>query len=136
MRSFDQRQHSYLGYVLRISGVCNNENKEFLVAIGKGAHSKHQFHAGMELSGFSVPVDDERLEVAGLYKTTGIKIEKEPSDIPQKEPPFLGVPPDLDIYRSQGHRRLAAKTYEAKCTICIWGCNMPVEITVDHWNPS
>jgi len=136
MRSFDQRHHGYLGYVLRISGVCNDENKEFLVAVGKGAHSKHEFHAGMELSGFSFPVDDERLEVAGLYKTTRIKIEKNSSDVLPKGPPFLGAPPDLDIYRNRGHRRLAAKTYEAKCTTCIWGCNMPVEIIVDQWNAS
>jgi len=136
LRSFDQRHHSYLGYVLRISGVCNDYGKQFLVAVGKGAHSKHQFRAGMELSGFSIPVAYERLEVAGFYKTTRIKIKRNPSDVLQKGPPYLGVPPDLDIYRSRGHRRFAAKTYEAKCATCIWGCNVPVEIIVDHWDLS
>jgi len=33
-------------------------------------------------------------------------------------------------------RRLDTKTYECKCSTCMWGCLMPVEIIVDHWNPS
>jgi hypothetical protein len=49
---------------------------------------------------------------------------------------LLEVPPDLATYRARGHRRLDARTYEAKCTACIWGCRMPVEMIVDHWNPS
>ena len=57
LRSFDQRQHSYQGYVLRIDGTCGEKAGEFLVAVGKGAHEKHGFRAGMELSGQSVPVE-------------------------------------------------------------------------------
>lgn len=38
MRSFDERSHSYLGYVLRINGTCGDENGEFIIAIGKAAH--------------------------------------------------------------------------------------------------
>ena len=134
MRSFDERHHSYHGYVLRIKGSYGNEAGEFLVAVGKGAHAKHQFQAGIELSGLSIPVDDPRLEVAGFYKTTGIKIKKTAPDVQKEGPPYLGVPPNLETYRSRGHRRLAPKTYEAKCSTCIWGCKMPVEIIVDHWN--
>ena len=69
-RSFDERHHSYHGYVLRVDGMCGDETREFLVAVGKGAHEKHRFRAGMDLSGLSVPVDDPRLEVAGFYKTS------------------------------------------------------------------
>ena len=58
------------------------------------------------------------------------------ADAPLPTLPFLGVPPDLPTYRSRGHRRLDARTYEAKSATCIWGCRMPVEIIVDHWNPS
>jgi len=28
------------------------------------------------------------------------------------------------------------KVYLSKCVPCLWGCMMPVEIIVDHWNPS
>jgi len=135
-RSFDERYHSYQGYVLRINGACENKTGEFLVAVGKVAHEKHQFQAGMELSGQSFPVNDPQLEAAKYYKTSRIKIEKI-SDNPTSEyPPFLGVPPDLSTYRERGHRRLDPKTYIAKCTTCIWGCQMPVEIIIDQWNPS
>jgi hypothetical protein len=136
MRSFDERSHSYQGYVLRIDGTCGDETGEFQIAIGKTAHEKHQFRAGMEVSGLSVPVPDPRLETAGLYKTSGIKVGKEAEEDTSLPPPFLGVPPDLETYRSRGHRRLDARTYTGKCTACIWGCRMPVEMIIDHWNPS
>ncbi|MBW2148023.1 MAG: hypothetical protein JRI22_13455 [Deltaproteobacteria bacterium] len=135
-RSFNERHHSYQGYVLRVDGTCGDETGEFLIAVGKAAHERHQFRVGMELSGLSVPVDDPRLEMAGYYKTSRISIEKNVEDAPPEGPPFLGVPPDLSTYRERGHRRLDTRTYSARCTSCIWGCRMPVEIIVDHWNPS
>ena len=135
-RSFDERYHGYLGYVLRIHGICGDKTSEFLVAVGKGAHEKLHFQAGMELSGQSFPVNDPRLETAEFYKTSRLKIEKTYSDSIQEKPPFLGVPPDLPTYRERGHRRLDPKTYVAKCSTCIWGCKMPVEIIIDQWNQS
>jgi hypothetical protein len=136
MRSFDERHHSYQGYVLRIDGTIGDEPGEFQIAIGKAAHEKHQFRAGMEVSGLSVPVLDPRLETAGLYKTSGLKVGKEAGEDTSLPPPFHGVPPDLETYRSRGHRRLDARTYSSKCLTCIWGCRMPVEMIIDQWNPS
>ena len=136
MRSFDERYHSYQGYLLRIDGRCGDHTGEFLIAVGKGAHDKHRFCVGMDLSGFSIPVDDPRLEAAGFYKTSGIKICKEAKSGTSGTPPFLGVPPNLETYRTRGHRRLNPRTYETKCTTCIWGCRMPVEMIIDQWNPS
>jgi len=135
-RSFDESTHTYQGYVLGIEGEMMGKSCEFPVAVGKGAHEKHQFQAGMEISGFSLPVADERLETAELYRTSGIRIGKGSVDPPAEGPPFIGVPPDLPTYRERGHRRLDPRTYAAKCPACIWGCGMPVEIIVDHWNPS
>jgi hypothetical protein len=43
MRSFDQRSHSYQGYVLRIHGICGGQACEFLIAVGQGAHEKYRF---------------------------------------------------------------------------------------------
>ena len=136
LRSFDQCQHSYHGYVLRINGAGGDETGEFQIAVGKGAHEKHQFHAGMHVSGLSVPVPDPRLETAVFYKTSGIKVGRQGEAGSSERPPFLGVPPDLEAYRNRGHRRLDAKTYESKCLTCIWGCRMAVEMIIDHWNPS
>ena len=111
VRSFDERYHNYLGYVLCIEGTCGDESGEFLVAVGKATHERHRFRAGMVVRGSSVPVQDPRLETAGLYKTSGIKIEKNGEEaLSMSEstihhadpgPPFVGVPPDLATYRSQ-----------------------------------
>ena len=136
LRSFDERHHSYQGYVLRIDGKLGADVGKFLIAVGAGAHEKHRFRAGMELSGQSIPVNDPRQEAAGFYKTNGLKVVKDAEGEPPAGPPFLGVPPDLPTYRTRGHRRLDARIYEEKCAACIWGCRMPVEMIVDHWNPS
>ncbi len=135
-RSYDERQHSYLGYVLRLTGRIGDEDRAFTIAIGKAAQAKHAFRVGDEVAGKSVPVRDERTEPAELYKTSGLKLIKRSEDPQPEPPPFLGVPPALEVYRARGHRRLAARTYASRCTACIWGCRMPVEIIIDHWNPS
>lgn len=135
-RSFDERTHSYLGYVLQIEGTVADEERLFTVALGKSAQAKHAFRGGDEVSGQSVPVDDTRLETAEFYKTSKLKSISRKDEAPGASPPFLGVPPELPTYRRRGHRRLAARTYESKCATCIWGCRMPVMMTIDHWNPS
>lgn len=136
LRSYNERQHSYLGYVVRINGKCGDQSGEFLVAVGPGAHQKHRFQAGMELSGLSLPVADPRKETASFYQTSGIKLTKEATDQLPAGPPFISIPPDLPTYRERGSRRLSTRTYEAKCSTCVWGCRMPVEIIIDPWNPS
>lgn len=136
MRSYDQRSHTYLGYVLCINGEVDGEFREFSVAIGKTAQAKHGFQAGDQVEGMSEPVLDERLEVAEFYKTSKLRIMERQSGRAEEHPPWLGVVPDLDTYRQRGHRRLAARTYDLKCSSCKWACRMPVEMIIDHWNPS
>ena len=136
MRSFDQRHHGYHGYVLRVVGRRGDEEGEFQVAVGKAAHAKHGFRIGDLVSGQGVPVPDPKLETADLYKVSGVKLaSRGPEDVPTT-PPFGGVAPPLEVYRARGHRRLAATTYAKKCAACIWACEMPVEITIDQWNPA
>ena len=136
LRSFDQRSHSYLGYALRINGAIENEQRELLVGIGKGAQSKHMFRVDDVISGQCQPVEDSRLETIEFYKTSKLKLLKRPQKTEKKVAPWLGVPQDLETYRQRGHRRLDVRTYEAKCLSCIWGCNMAVEMIIDQWNPS
>ncbi len=45
-RSFDQRSHTYQGYVLRVRGSVGGEKREFLVGVGKGEHTRHQIKVG------------------------------------------------------------------------------------------
>lgn len=133
-RSFDERFHSYLGYVLLVEGSCDGQSGRFLVAVGSAAREKHGLQAGIELSGCSIEVEDPRKETAALYKTSGLKVVKDLRIEALKGPPFPGVPPSLETYRNRGHRRLSAQTYDAKCTTCIWGCRMPVEMILDQWD--
>jgi len=135
MRSFDERSHTYLGYVLQLHGTLDARQEEFSVGIGKAAQSKHGCQVGDKVSGVAQPVEDPRKESAEYYKASGLEVvERGESSV--SPPPWHGPPPELTVYRERGHRRLAARTYDTKCRTCIWGCRMAVEIIVDHWNPT
>ena len=134
-RSFDQRHHSYLGYALGVRGTIGDDQREFSVGIGKAAQAKHQFRVGDVVSGKAQPVADQKAEPVEFYKASGLKVVERAADVVPLPPPWLGVPPELPVYRQRGHRRLDARTYQAKCVSCIWGCRMPVEMIVDQWYP-
>ncbi len=135
-RSFDERTHSYLGYLLNVEGVIEGESREFAVAVGKAAHEKHAFRIGDRLGGYAEPVSDPRKETADVHKTSGLKIIERAQRIEGDPPPWHGLAPELEVYRARGHRRLSATTFETKCSTCVWGCKMAVEMIIDHWNPS
>jgi hypothetical protein len=135
-RSFDQRSHTYLGYALRVRGNMGSEAREFLVGVGESAQAKHQFQVGATVSGEALPVADPRLEIVEFYKVSNLKVAVRKVAEETPPPPWRGVAPPLSVYRERGHRRLAARTYEEKCTTCIWGCQMAVEMIIDQWNPS
>lgn len=135
-RSFDQRSYVYLGYTLSIRGRIGSETREFLIGVGEGAHAKHHFRGGDTVSGDAMPVADPRLETVEFYKVSNLKVTVSEIESETQPPPWHGVPPLLPVYRECGHRRLAARTYQAKCTSCIWGCKMAVEMIIDQWNPS
>lgn len=134
-RSFDEASHTYLGYAIFLQGTIGAEEREFSIGVGKAAHEKHQFRIGDRLSGFCLPVLDERKEPVEFYKVSGLKKLASSSTDPEAPPPWHDLCPDLETYRSRGHRRLDARTYAAKCQSCMWGCRMPVEIIIDNWNP-
>ena len=136
LRSFDERSHVYLGYVLRVEGIVGSESREFTVAVGKAAHEKHQFQVGQRVDGECHPVEDPRKETAEFYKVSKLQVFHQAAIAENRPPPWLGIPPDLQAYRERGHRRLASITYDTFCATCIWGCRMPVEMIVDQWNPS
>ena len=71
-----------------------------------------------------------------MYKASGLKVIERATEDSPSPPPWFGIPPELPVYRERGHRRLDARTYQAKCLACIWGCRMPVEMIIDQWNPS
>ena len=135
-RSFDESSHSYLGYVLRVAGFMDDQKGEFLIGVGKGAQTKHQFRPGDEIDLLCEPVKSPRKEPVDYYKVSRIRIcERGPADA-GAGPPWLTGSLPLMKYRERGHRRLDAATYAAECTRCHFGCRMAVEMIIDHWNPS
>ena len=134
-RSFDQRSHSYTGYVLRLDSQVDGSTRAVVIAIGKSAQEKHSFRAGDIVSGEGEPVAEPQTEVADLYKVTKLKVVERRVPEAPVGPPWTGTPPALEVYRARGHRRLDAKTFEAKCSTCMWACQMAVELTIDQWNP-
>jgi hypothetical protein len=134
-RSFDQVAHTYMGFLLRVDGGIDNEKRVFTIGIGKKALEKHYCRFGDEIEGSSLPVPDSRKEPVEYYKTSKLKLLRRQDIKVEPAPPWLGTPLGLEIYRSRGHRRLAARTYTDKCIACIWGCCMPVVMSIDHWNP-
>lgn len=137
LRSFDQWHHAYLGYCLFLEGSVGMRQERFSVGVGAKAHQKHGFRAGMDVKGKAAPVQRQETEPVQMYKASGILAAATPAiDTAGEGPPWLGVPPELPAYRARGHRRLDPCTYRSACARCMWGCRMPVEITLDHWNPS
>jgi hypothetical protein len=134
-RSFDQRSHAYLGYILRIEGALDGDCGDFRVAIGSGAHDTRQFQVGDQVEGVGVRVADPRLEIADIYKVSKLSLITRGEPATPVPPPWHGVPPPLEVYRQRGHRRLSVATYDAKCSACLWACAMPVEMIIDQWNP-
>jgi len=132
LRSFDQGSHSYLGYALVIADREREQNLS--IGIGVGAQEKHQFRVGMTIAGSCSAVLDPQMESVDYYRVSKLKILSE-TPVDTSFPPWKIIPPSLPDYRERGPRRLSARTYESKCTSCIWGCKMAVEIIIDQWNP-
>lgn len=163
LRSLDQRAHTYLGYHLLVTGEVDGVPRDFVVAIGKAAQAKYGFRAGDTVEGAAVEVADPRREAADYYRASRLRaVSRRAEDgasaggggragsagdagsvgspgstgSADDGPPWLGLPPDLEVYRERGHRRLAARTYDTRCGGCRWGCRMAVEMIIDQWNPT
>jgi hypothetical protein len=135
-RSFDQTHHAYLGFALLVEGLLDDEPSVIWIGIGKGAQAKHAVKVGDWISGQCLPVLDPIMEPVSFYKVSKLATTVErPAPRRPGPPPWEGLAPSLETYRARGHRRLDTRTYNYRCRTCKWACRMPVEITVDHWNP-
>ena len=131
-RSFDERSHTYLGYLLRIEGTVGGVSAEFRVGIGSGTHAKHPFRMGDRVEGLGHRVAGPRLETADIYRVSKLKlIRREKSRLSGTMAWSASSVARLDARR---HRRLAVATYDSKCNSCIWSCAMAVEMIIDQWN--
>ncbi len=126
-RSFDEASHIYLGYASKIAGTIDNQQTIFSIGIGKAAQAKFNFKVNDIISGECLPVLDPDMEPVDYYKVSKLSKISE-GEAGSTSTPWELVPPELEVYRERGHRRLAARTYEAKCNSCMWAARMPVEI--------
>jgi hypothetical protein len=133
-RSFDEASHTYLGYAIKIAGTIDDEETTFSIGIGKAAQAKFNLKVNDVISGECLPVPDPDMEPVDYYKVARLKIISR-GEKGSLSAPWELIPPELEVYRERGHRRLAARTYDTKCFTCMWGVRMPVEIIVDNWNP-
>ena len=93
-RSFDERSHTYLGYLLRIEGTVGGVSAEFRVGIGSGTHAKHQFRMGDRVEGLGHRVAGPRLETADIYRVSKRKLIRRGEE-QALAAPWHGVPPPL-----------------------------------------
>jgi hypothetical protein len=123
-RSFDEASHTYLGYAIKIAGTIDNLETTFSIGIGKAAQAKFNFKVNDIISGECLPVPDPDMEPVDFYKVSKLArvVEGEQGSL---STPWELVPPELEVYRERGHRRLAARTYDTKCYSCMWGARMP-----------
>jgi hypothetical protein len=77
--------------VLLIHGDIDGEEREFLVALGKGAHARHRFQVGYLASGEGAYVPDRRLETAELFKISKLKVIPATPPPPPDPPPWFGI---------------------------------------------
>lgn len=133
-RSYDQRQHTYFGYVLTVRGYIMDEEREVVVAVGAASQTKQQMRAGDVVRGQGADVEDRELEVAEVYKVSQLEVV-ERGRAYREGPPWRNVPPSLEVYRERGSRRLDPKKYTGDCAGCSWGCKMAVEMILDPWQP-
>jgi hypothetical protein len=133
-RSFDQRSHEYLGYVLFLDGTIGDQSEAFTVGVGPAAHAKFQFQVGGHASGEAVAVQGGEDQVIGLHRAS--KLRYHPADsTPGIPPPWHEIPPPLAVYRARGHRRLSSQSFGASCRSCQWAARMPVVLIIDQWHP-
>lgn len=133
-RSFDQRYHEYVGYLLRLDGSIGETAGVLTVGVGPAAHAKFQFRVGGVVAGEAMAVAEPERDTVQLHRVSKLRYQP-PVDEPAPPPPWVGIAPPLAVYRERGHRRLAAPTYEKSCLACVWGARMPVTLIIDQWKP-
>lgn len=89
-RSLDEWSHSYLGYLLRITGTLDGADSEFRVGVGPEAHAKQQFGIGDAIEGVGVRVVDPRLEIADIYRATKLSVLRRGGEL-NCSPPWHGL---------------------------------------------
>jgi len=135
VRSYDQRSHVYLGFSLFLDGSLDEELREFSVGLGKAAQAKHLFRTGDVVSGTSSPVADNRFGERRSLQDERPETSLKRAGVGELWPALArstALPRDLSRERASSSR---CSNLRRRMPSLHLGCRMPVEMTIDHWNP-
>lgn len=128
----DNRTHYYLGYNLFIDGCCSDGKKQFAVAISEKQQLKGVFHIGDEISGTAWTKQYDEREFADYYRAGLLKIlDRAAENHEIAPPPWIMMPPVMQIYEERGARLLSKSLWKTKCFKCIWANMDNAEIQWD-----
>ena len=155
----DNRTHRESGYNVFLNGtipggpihkpVC--VKYDFCVSISENQQQKLQLSIGDELSGTGWTPLYPEIEFADLYRTGALRVVKHsPAAAPEVHlaekwnvtaphvdssqypgPPWIMVPPSLEVYAYRGARLLSKAAWKAKCFSCVWANMAAVTIQYD-----
>ena len=124
----DNRSHNHLGFNLWVEGEVESTARKFVVAVSDRQREKHQFGVGDVVSGTGWPCKSAKREVADLYRAGGLKVIARGNVVSVAVPPFVNVPPPLEVFKARGARMLDSKLWRTRCMSCMWANKSAVEI--------
>ena len=128
----DNRTHNLTGYNLFLSGMVEEEEREFSVAISEKQMEKHQFRIGDTIKGTAWTKKYPQCEYADYYRAGGLKKLSCADDAAvSSKPPWTDGAPELSVYKWRGCRMLDKRRWNGKCFSCKWAAMANVAIEYD-----
>ena len=128
----DNRTHYHLGYNLFIEGSSSEGKKQYTVAISEKQQLKMLFRIGDVIEGTAWTKQYAEREFADYYRSGSLKIlNRSVDNLEISAPPWIMLPPTMQIYEERGARLLSKSLWETKCFKCIWANMANVEIQWD-----
>lgn len=128
----DNRTHSHLGFNLFLEGEADGEERKFAIAISEKQQQKGLFQIGDIIKGTAWTKKYPKLEYADFYRAGALKhISKTENNVAPIPPPWIKLPPSMDIYEWRGARVLSKASWRGKCFTCIWASMAAVTIEYD-----
>ncbi len=132
----DNRTHSLTGYNLFFSGMADNQEGTFSVAISEKQQEKYHFHIGDEIKGTAWTKKYPKWEYADYYRAGSLKkLLESDKDFSDSENPWKSEVPELAVYDWRGCRMLDKRSWSGKCFTCKWACMANVTIEY-NWGVS
>lgn len=128
----DNRTHYHLGYNFFLEGHSSEGKKQFTVAISEKQQIKGLYQIGDVLEGTAWTKMYKEREFADYYRAGSLKLlDRLKDNVKVMPPPWVTMPPSLQIYEERGARMLSRSLWKTKCFQCIWANMANAEIQWD-----